>query len=140
MAVLDNGAQLRHSPSPKKPPQPSDAKIFGLCPFWQSGNAQTTPKSQSNRRLMETPKTTPKAMSFVARSLLPPRRRLRLDPSKCLHFPCTSSFSYFLLFSFTKALNFHDCLCFVFFYHFKRFDFFVDFSLKEHISFCRLVL
>ncbi|KAL5151645.1 Vesicle-associated protein 4-2 [Glycine soja] len=50
----------------------SDASLFTLCPFWSSRNA-----NQSSS----------KTVSSVARSLLPPRRRLRLDPSNYLYFP-----------------------------------------------------
>ncbi|KAG4968928.1 hypothetical protein JHK87_034579 [Glycine soja] len=44
----------------------SDASLFTLCPFWSSRNA--------------TQRST-KTVSSVARSLLRPRRKLRLDPS-----------------------------------------------------------
>lgn len=59
----------------------SDASLFTLCPFWSSRNA--------------TQRST-KTVSSVARSLLRPRRKLRLDPSSYLYFPCKShSNSYF---------------------------------------------
>ncbi|KAH1218508.1 Vesicle-associated protein 4-2 [Glycine max] len=57
-------------PARQKPS--SDASLFTLCPFWSSRNA-----NQSSS----------KTVSSVARSLLPPRRRLRLDPSNYLYFP-----------------------------------------------------
>ncbi|KAL5132403.1 Vesicle-associated protein 4-1 [Glycine soja] len=50
----------------------SDASLFTLCPFWSSRNA--------------TQRST-KTVSSVARSLLRPRRKLRLDPSSYLYFP-----------------------------------------------------
>ncbi|KAF7822778.1 vesicle-associated protein 4-1 [Senna tora] len=76
----------------------SDAKVFRLCPFWQSRNASSTSNnihlsnhlSQSNRQTTEgyTEKSsTIRTVSSAARSLLPPRRRLRLDPAKYLYFP-----------------------------------------------------
>ncbi|KAJ1383792.1 PapD-like superfamily, partial [Sesbania bispinosa] len=57
----------------------SDAKLFRLCPFWSSGNNHN--HSEGNAQ------SSSKTVSSVARSLLPPRRRLRLDPSNHLYFP-----------------------------------------------------
>ncbi|XP_027341141.1 vesicle-associated protein 4-1-like [Abrus precatorius] len=65
----------RHKPS-------SDVKLFRLCPFWSSGNA-FSPQNHSEGNAKRSSKT----VSSVARSLLPPRRRLRLDPSNYLYFP-----------------------------------------------------
>lgn len=81
----------------------SDMKLFRLCTFWQSGNTSSSSSStqnlthsslgsQSNRHL-EAPNSnpSPKTVSSVARSLLPPRHRLRLDPASNLYFPSRSS-------------------------------------------------
>ncbi|KAF5461029.1 hypothetical protein F2P56_020858 [Juglans regia] len=79
----------------------SDLKLFRLCPFWQSGNTSSSSSStqnltHSNRgqgnhssRQADGPisKSSSKTVSSVARSLLPPRRRLRLDPANNLYFP-----------------------------------------------------
>ncbi|EXB89621.1 Vesicle-associated protein 4-1 [Morus notabilis] len=71
----------------------SDMKLFRLCPFWQPGSQTSSSslsarnlQSQSSRNLVGT-KPRPKTVSSVARSLLPPRRRLRLDPANNLYFP-----------------------------------------------------
>lgn len=77
----------------------SDVKLFALCPFWQSGG-QTSSSSSSTQNLqghVDGSKSKPKTVSSVARSLLPPRRRLRLDPANKLYFPCTSSFFFSFL-------------------------------------------
>ncbi|TKY49040.1 Vesicle-associated protein 4-2 [Spatholobus suberectus] len=58
---------------PQKPS--SDARLFALCPFWSSNHSEASVQRPS------------KTVSSVARSLLPPRRRLRLDPSSYLYFP-----------------------------------------------------
>ncbi|KAK7272492.1 hypothetical protein RJT34_29117 [Clitoria ternatea] len=55
----------------------SDVALFSLCPFWTSGNNHPEPHAHKSS----------KTVSSVARSLLPPRRRLRLDPSSYLYFP-----------------------------------------------------
>ncbi|KAJ4726220.1 Vesicle-associated 4-2-like protein [Melia azedarach] len=73
----------------------SDKKLFRLCPFWQTGTPSSSSSSTQNlnhhgnsNRHMEAPNSrSTKTMSSVARSLLPPRRRLRLDPSNNLYFP-----------------------------------------------------
>uniref|UniRef100_A0A2N9J9U8 MSP domain-containing protein n=1 Tax=Fagus sylvatica TaxID=28930 RepID=A0A2N9J9U8_FAGSY len=79
----------------------SDVKLFRLCPFWQSSNTSSSSSSTqnlthssignlSNRHVevSSNPKPSPpKTVSSVARSLLPPRRRLRLDPANSLYFP-----------------------------------------------------
>ncbi|GAU42497.1 hypothetical protein TSUD_101100 [Trifolium subterraneum] len=59
----------------------SDANLFRLCPFWSSsGNTQNQTEGNAQK--------SSKTVSSVARSfLLPPRRRLRLDPSNHLYFP-----------------------------------------------------
>ncbi|XP_075671357.1 vesicle-associated protein 4-1-like [Castanea sativa] len=95
MAVADHRHHHHH---PHK--SQSDTKLFRLCPFWQSGNTSSSSSSTQNLthsnignlsgRHVEgpsNPKPPPKTVSSVARSLLPPRRRLRLDPSSNLYFP-----------------------------------------------------
>ncbi|KAK7244411.1 hypothetical protein RIF29_39232 [Crotalaria pallida] len=67
--------------------QHSEAKLFRLCPLWTSSPSNSTQNvhhSQGNNNSASYSKT----VSSVARSLLlPPRRRLRLDPSSYLYFP-----------------------------------------------------
>ncbi|KAL5548028.1 hypothetical protein UlMin_003259 [Ulmus minor] len=84
MAIVENHGHRRSK---------SETKSFKLCRFWQSGRQTTSPfsstqnlRSQSNRHGEEA-QTKSKTVSSVARSLLPPRRRLRLDPSNNLYFP-----------------------------------------------------
>ncbi|CAI0375826.1 unnamed protein product [Linum tenue] len=77
-----------------------DTKLFGLCPFWQSGNgASSTSSSTQNLNqpgyhtaagsAAKSSASSPsaKTVSSVARSLLPARRRLRLDPHNHLYIP-----------------------------------------------------
>ncbi|XP_020890010.1 vesicle-associated protein 4-1-like [Arabidopsis lyrata subsp. lyrata] len=74
--------------------------LFRLCPFWQrrsttSSSSSSTQDPNQNYRSRHghrntdvSPVSTPSlTMSSVARSLLPARRRLRLDPSSYLYFP-----------------------------------------------------
>ncbi|XP_048441753.1 vesicle-associated protein 4-1 isoform X1 [Pyrus x bretschneideri] len=80
MAIVDSHHHHRHKSH-------SDTKLFTLCPFWQSGG-QTSSSSSSTQKLHgDGFKSKPKTVSSVARSLLPPRRRLRLDPANKLYFP-----------------------------------------------------
>lgn len=116
MAVADHRHHHQHHHHNKSQ---SDTKLFRLCPFWQSGNTSSSSSSTQNLthsnigslsgRHVEgpsNPKPPPKTVSSVARSLLPPRRRLRLDPSSNLYFPSTSSFySTFLTFFFSLFLS-----------------------------------
>lgn len=121
MAVADHRHHHQHQHHNKSQ---SDTKLFRLCPFWQSGNTSSSSSSTQNLthsnigslsgRHVEgpsNPKPPPKTVSSVARSLLPPRRRLRLDPSSNLYFPSTSSF-------------YSTFLTFFFFLVFVNFDFF----------------
>ncbi|KAF8023980.1 hypothetical protein BT93_F1242 [Corymbia citriodora subsp. variegata] len=81
-------------------------KVFGLCPFWQSASVNTSSSSSSTHNLHNSnayhdggqagrPADGSRArsggssstVSSVARSLLPARRRLRLDPANKLYFP-----------------------------------------------------
>ncbi|XP_052202101.1 vesicle-associated protein 4-2 [Diospyros lotus] len=82
---------------------PSDGKILGLfkLPFRHTGNTHSTSSSSSshhhsqlhqshNSSLVEgsnSQNTASSSVSSVARSLLPTRRRLRLDPANKLYFP-----------------------------------------------------
>ncbi|KAL6990939.1 hypothetical protein U1Q18_009060 [Sarracenia purpurea var. burkii] len=91
-------------PDQKLPP---DGRIFGLfkLPFRHSGNAHsTTPSSSfhsahhhsqhySSRNNSQAEGSNPHnnapvSVLSVARSLLPARRRFRLDPASKLYFPC----------------------------------------------------
>ncbi|XP_030550975.2 vesicle-associated protein 4-1-like [Rhodamnia argentea] len=80
-------------------------KVFGLCPFWQSASLNTSSSSGSTQNLhnsnvyhdrsqagrpVDGSRVRPgssNTVSSVARSLLPARRRLRLDPANNLYFP-----------------------------------------------------
>ncbi|CAK9183071.1 unnamed protein product [Ilex paraguariensis] len=70
-----------------------EGKLWRLCPFWQSGTASSSSSStqnlnsqnQQNGAVSNT--RPPNTVSSVARSLLPARRRLRLDPANNLYFP-----------------------------------------------------
>ncbi|CAN1239264.1 Vesicle-associated protein 4-1 [Linum grandiflorum] len=82
-----------------------DGKLFGLCPFWQSGNVTNSSSTSSSTQNLNhlgyhstpglygsssskpPPSSSVKTVSSVARSLLPARRRLRLDPLNHLYFP-----------------------------------------------------
>ncbi|KAJ8754616.1 hypothetical protein K2173_010707 [Erythroxylum novogranatense] len=66
-----------------------DAKLFRLCPFWQAPSNSSSPSSSQNvntSRPVAVAKP-PSTVSSVARSLLPIRRSLRLDPPNHLYFP-----------------------------------------------------
>lgn len=91
---------------------PSDGKVWGLfkLPFRSTGNQHTTTSSsshsahhnqqlhsQSNNIQMDGSighTNSSSSVSTVARSLLPTRRRLRLDPSNKLYFPCMFTFAF----------------------------------------------
>ncbi|KAI3441574.1 MSP domain-containing protein [Psidium guajava] len=81
-------------------------KVFGLCPFWQSASLNTSSSSGSTQNLHNSNVShdrnhqavrpvdgsragsgSSSTVSSVARSLLPARRRLRLDPANNLYFP-----------------------------------------------------
>jgi hypothetical protein len=89
----------------------SDGKVWNFCrmPFWQSSHnpssssttttTTTTSSSSSymhnvhhqNQSLHSIDRSVPQSsatVSSVAKSLLPTRRRLRLDPPNKLYFPC----------------------------------------------------
>ncbi|KAE9456444.1 hypothetical protein C3L33_11651, partial [Rhododendron williamsianum] len=77
---------------------PSEAQPWKLCPFWQSRTASSSSTSSTqnlhnsqssnhqNGAVPPNPRPSSK-VSSVARSILPTRRRLRLDPSNNLYFP-----------------------------------------------------
>ncbi|XP_059284553.1 vesicle-associated protein 4-1-like [Lycium ferocissimum] len=88
MAIADNNHK----------PHNSDKKLWKLCPLWQSGN--TTSSSTSSTQNLHSQNHShhqngvgsngsraSTSVSSVARSLLPARRRLRLDPANSLYFP-----------------------------------------------------
>ncbi|XP_010904861.1 vesicle-associated protein 4-1 [Elaeis guineensis] len=89
-------------------PEPSDGKVWSLCrmPFWQSGSSaggggssSTSTSSVGHHRPSHGQASQVDgsgghhqssgggSVSSVARSLLPTRRRLRLDPASKLYFP-----------------------------------------------------
>ncbi|KAI3988171.1 hypothetical protein MKX01_011960 [Papaver californicum] len=86
-----------------KPPS-SEEKVWNLCkmPFWLPGNSSSSSsytttsssltsrnRQQHNQNQQQTDQGTHSmnTVSSVARSLLPTRRRLRLDPANKLYFP-----------------------------------------------------
>ncbi|TYH86884.1 hypothetical protein ES332_D01G075900v1 [Gossypium tomentosum] len=84
MAIVD-----RHQRS-------SERKMFSLCPFWQTSTTMNNSSSSfstknlnhnGSRHSETVAAKRSKTVSSIARSLLPPRRRLRLDPSNKLYFP-----------------------------------------------------
>ncbi|XP_073050423.1 vesicle-associated protein 4-1-like [Primulina eburnea] len=77
---------------------PRNHRAWRLCPFWQSATASSSSSStrhlrnQSQSRSYQNDAAASRTrssytVSSVARSLLPARRRLRLDPSNKLYFP-----------------------------------------------------
>lgn len=86
-----------------------DGKVWTLCsmPFWQNSNAPSSASSssvihrvhlQSNghgHKPAEHSSSHPGVVSSIAKSLLPTKRRLRLDPSNKLYFPCMSPVALF---------------------------------------------
>ncbi|KAJ0807844.1 hypothetical protein HanLR1_Chr00c1020g0787611 [Helianthus annuus] len=79
-----------------------NGKVWGLfkLPFWSTNNSTTHTTSSSSssssyqieahNNNSSNPSST-NSVSSVARSLLPIRRRLRLDPPNKLYFPCTNT-------------------------------------------------
>ncbi|XP_055823970.1 vesicle-associated protein 4-1-like [Solanum dulcamara] len=74
----------------------SDGKLWKLCPLWQSGTTSSSTSSTQNLHSQNhshqngvgsNSSRTSTSVSSVARSLLPARRRLRLDPANTLYFP-----------------------------------------------------
>ncbi|CAK9186394.1 unnamed protein product [Ilex paraguariensis] len=77
----------------------SEGKVWSLCrmPFWHSSNADGSSSSSSSlsvhhqNQLVDQPDVHSLTLvSSVAKSFLPTRRRLSLDPPNKLYFPCTS--------------------------------------------------
>ncbi|KAI4320752.1 hypothetical protein MLD38_034197 [Melastoma candidum] len=76
--------------------KPGQRKVFGICPFWQSSSPPASAQNLHNSTKYHDrsrhpddviPRGRPPSVSSVARSLLPARRRLRLDPPNKLYFP-----------------------------------------------------
>ncbi|XP_043697819.1 vesicle-associated protein 4-1-like [Telopea speciosissima] len=69
----------------------SDGKVWSICrmPFWQSGNASSSSSQNLHHQqnIDGSNHHSSTTVSSVARSLLPTRRRLRLDPRNKLYFP-----------------------------------------------------
>ncbi|KAF3443827.1 hypothetical protein FNV43_RR13517 [Rhamnella rubrinervis] len=78
----------------------SDGKVWSICrmPFWQTRNASSSSSSltsmhnvhqlnQGHQPVEHTSLHSSSSVSSVAKSLLPTRRRLRLDPANKLFFP-----------------------------------------------------
>ncbi|CAG7892587.1 unnamed protein product [Brassica rapa] len=88
MAITD-----RQNPSAETKKKKS---LFRLFPFWQSrttisssspSSTQNQPGRNRNRNTDVSKPSSALSISSVARSILPARRRLRLDPSSYLYFP-----------------------------------------------------
>ncbi|KVI10376.1 Major sperm protein [Cynara cardunculus var. scolymus] len=71
----------------------SAGKPWLLCPFWQSGTASSSTQNlqfqnqKSHENGVASNGRSSNKVSSVAKSLLPTRRRLRLDPANNLYFP-----------------------------------------------------
>lgn len=76
----------------------SAGKQWRLCPFWQSGTPSSSSSSLSTQNLQPqssksyqngvvSSSQSSSKVSLVAKTILPARRRLRLDPSNNLYFP-----------------------------------------------------
>lgn len=74
----------------------SEGKPWRLCPFWQSGPASSSFSSTQNLQFQSQKShengvaskgRSSNKVSSVAKSLLPARRKLRLDPANNLYFP-----------------------------------------------------
>ncbi|XP_016494387.2 vesicle-associated protein 4-1 [Nicotiana tabacum] len=77
-------------------PHSSDGKLWKLCPLWQSGTTSSSSSSTQNLHSQNhshqngvgsNNSRSTSSVTSVARSLLPARRRLRLDPANNLYFP-----------------------------------------------------
>ncbi|KAK1439567.1 hypothetical protein QVD17_05387 [Tagetes erecta] len=78
----------------EQPRSHSDGKHRRLFPFWQSGTAASSTQNHlqfqnqnSNENGVASNVRSSNKLSSVAKSLLPARRRLRLDPANNLYFP-----------------------------------------------------
>ena len=109
----------------------SDGKVWSFCrmPFWQGRNGSSSSSSslssmhnihahhhqqqnQSHPQSVERMSLqSPTTVSSVAKSFLPTRRRLRLDPPSKLFFPCKTKLFWLLrlifLFSFAISVGKH---------------------------------
>ncbi|KAL3333430.1 hypothetical protein AABB24_033481 [Solanum stoloniferum] len=73
----------------------SDGKLWKLCPLWQSGTSSSSSSTQNlhsqnhshQNGVGSNSSRASTSVSSIARSLLPARRRLRLDPANSLYFP-----------------------------------------------------
>lgn len=90
MAIADHSSHKSHH---------FEGKLWRLCPFWQPGGTSSSSSSTQNLQTnsqfsnqnvvgSDSRSSSSHSVSSVARSLLPARRRLRLDPSSNLYFPC----------------------------------------------------
>ncbi|CAN6850520.1 unnamed protein product [Brassica oleracea] len=77
-------------------PRAETKSLFRLFPFWQRrttasssppSSTQNQPGRHRNRNTDVSKRSSALSISSVARSILPARRRLRLDPSSYLYFP-----------------------------------------------------
>jgi len=108
---------------PKPHSEPKVWNFFKL-PFRHSTSATTTTSSSANLHLHHhhhhhNPNNLPlegstshtsNSVSSVARSLLPTRRRLKLDPSNKLYLPCiNSSPPYMVVFLYVALLACNNC-------------------------------
>ena len=103
----------------------ADGKVWSLCkmPFWQTSiasasssssvaSASVSSQSQIHEAVERSSLHSSNAVSSMAKSLLPTRRRLRLDPPNKLFFPCKIFFGFWVL------LVFFGCVRFFFFFDF----------------------
>lgn len=61
----------------------SEGKLWNFCHIWQAGTPSSTNSNSSDRNGTRSYST----VSAAAKSIIPARRRLRLDPSNKLYFP-----------------------------------------------------
>ncbi|KAL4274072.1 hypothetical protein GQ457_13G005990 [Hibiscus cannabinus] len=93
---------------------PSDGKVWGFfkLPFKQTRNGNGTTSSSSSASHLQSQSQphvegsnhhgSANSVSSVAKSLLPTRRRLKLDPANKLYFPCMySSLQFFQILNFS---------------------------------------
>lgn len=91
----------------------SDGKVWRLCsmPFWQTNHVSSSSSTssmhsvQQQSQILESPPdrsthqpSSSSTVSSVAKSLLPTRRRLRLDPPNKLYFPCMQTLNNLVYF------------------------------------------
>lgn len=107
-------------------PEPDDEKVWSICrmPFWNSTTISSSTSSDVNNNSMhhqsqsgvDTSSThhSSGSLSSLAMSLFPTKRRLSLDPTNKLFFPCMSflSLTWFLLLFFEFVVVVLIILCF----------------------------